>query len=180
VAYYDPYVPVIRPTREHPHWAGTRSVNWDRETRGGFRRGDHRHQPSGGQLSGTGRLVAVHRGHAQRAGWRENQTGPGLEGFGAVTTRQVIELIQRILKPNRRFEFWKEDAEFYLHGGQGAAFQLCSGCFKIAGHRRENPAGGKGFGRFSASLDRGGRRIGLSLNLSLFSRLEYKRRRPAP
>ena len=32
VAYYDPYVPVIRPTREHPHWAGTRSVSWDRET----------------------------------------------------------------------------------------------------------------------------------------------------
>ena len=32
VAYYDPYVPVIRPTREHPHWAGTRSVSWNRET----------------------------------------------------------------------------------------------------------------------------------------------------
>ncbi|MDB6064615.1 MAG: wbpA 1 [Pedosphaera sp.] len=32
VAYYDPYVPVIRPTREHPHWAGTRSVVWNRET----------------------------------------------------------------------------------------------------------------------------------------------------
>jgi UDP-N-acetyl-D-glucosamine dehydrogenase len=32
VAYYDPYVPVIRMTREHPHWAGTRSVNWDRKT----------------------------------------------------------------------------------------------------------------------------------------------------
>ena len=32
VAYYDPYVPVIRPTREHAHWAGTRSVNWNRET----------------------------------------------------------------------------------------------------------------------------------------------------
>jgi UDP-N-acetyl-D-glucosamine dehydrogenase len=31
VAYYDPYVPVIRPTREHAHWAGTRSVNWDRQ-----------------------------------------------------------------------------------------------------------------------------------------------------
>ena len=30
--YYDPYVPVIRPTREHPHWAGTRSVSWNRET----------------------------------------------------------------------------------------------------------------------------------------------------
>ena len=36
VAYYDPYVPVIRPTREHPHWAGTRSVAWDRETIGRF------------------------------------------------------------------------------------------------------------------------------------------------
>ena len=31
-AYFDPYVPVIRPTREHAHWAGTRSVNWDRQT----------------------------------------------------------------------------------------------------------------------------------------------------
>ena len=32
VAYYDPYVPVVRPTREHPHWAGTKSVTWDRAT----------------------------------------------------------------------------------------------------------------------------------------------------
>ena len=32
VAYYDPYVPVIRPTREHPHWAGVKSVSWDRRT----------------------------------------------------------------------------------------------------------------------------------------------------
>jgi UDP-N-acetyl-D-glucosamine dehydrogenase len=30
VAYYDPYVPVIRPTREHPHWAGLKSVPWTR------------------------------------------------------------------------------------------------------------------------------------------------------
>jgi len=30
VAYHDPYVPVIRPTREHPHWAGVRSISWDR------------------------------------------------------------------------------------------------------------------------------------------------------
>jgi len=30
VAYYDPYVPVIRPTREHPHWAGIKSVSWDK------------------------------------------------------------------------------------------------------------------------------------------------------
>lgn len=31
VAYHDPFVPVIRPTREHPHWAGTPSVAWKRE-----------------------------------------------------------------------------------------------------------------------------------------------------
>ena len=31
VSYHDPFVPVIRPTREHPHWAGTRSVEWNRE-----------------------------------------------------------------------------------------------------------------------------------------------------
>jgi UDP-N-acetyl-D-glucosamine dehydrogenase len=32
VAYYDPYVPVIRPTREHPHWAGMKSISWDKDT----------------------------------------------------------------------------------------------------------------------------------------------------
>ncbi len=32
VAYYDPYVPIIRPTREHAHWTGTKSVEWNRET----------------------------------------------------------------------------------------------------------------------------------------------------
>lgn len=30
ISYYDPHVPVIRPTREHPHWAGLRSVNWEK------------------------------------------------------------------------------------------------------------------------------------------------------
>ena len=29
VAYYDPYVPVIGMTREHAHWAGTQSVEWE-------------------------------------------------------------------------------------------------------------------------------------------------------
>ena len=29
VAYHDPYVPVIKMTREHPQWAGTRSVDWN-------------------------------------------------------------------------------------------------------------------------------------------------------
>jgi UDP-N-acetyl-D-glucosamine dehydrogenase len=32
VAYYDPYVPVVRPTREHAQWTGTRSVAWNKET----------------------------------------------------------------------------------------------------------------------------------------------------
>jgi UDP-N-acetyl-D-glucosamine dehydrogenase len=36
VAYYDPYVPVIKPTREHAHWAGTQSVAWNRDTVAGF------------------------------------------------------------------------------------------------------------------------------------------------
>ena len=32
VAYYDPHIPVIRPSREHSHWAGTKSVAWNRKT----------------------------------------------------------------------------------------------------------------------------------------------------
>jgi UDP-N-acetyl-D-glucosamine dehydrogenase len=32
VAYYDPYVPVIKPTREHPQFAGEKSVEWNRAT----------------------------------------------------------------------------------------------------------------------------------------------------
>jgi len=37
-----------------------------------------------------------------------NVTNPGF-----VTTRQVVALIEKILKPTRRFEFWKDDEEFY-------------------------------------------------------------------
>jgi UDP-N-acetyl-D-glucosamine dehydrogenase len=32
VEYHDPYVPVIKPTREHSHWAGKKSVEWNRAT----------------------------------------------------------------------------------------------------------------------------------------------------
>jgi UDP-N-acetyl-D-glucosamine dehydrogenase len=32
VAYYDPYVPVVRHKREYPQWTGTSSVKWDRQT----------------------------------------------------------------------------------------------------------------------------------------------------
>jgi len=36
VAYHDPHVPIIRPTREHPHWTGTKSVKWNRRTIAAF------------------------------------------------------------------------------------------------------------------------------------------------
>jgi UDP-N-acetyl-D-glucosamine dehydrogenase len=36
VDYYDPHVPVIRPSREHSRWAGRRSVDWNSATIGGF------------------------------------------------------------------------------------------------------------------------------------------------
>ncbi|MCC5940059.1 MAG: nucleotide sugar dehydrogenase [Balneolaceae bacterium] len=32
VDYYDPYVPVIKESREHSHWAGKTSVQWDEKT----------------------------------------------------------------------------------------------------------------------------------------------------
>src|SRR5664280_2121004 len=36
VAYYDPYVPVIGPKRDHPQWTGTRSVDWKAKTISAF------------------------------------------------------------------------------------------------------------------------------------------------
>jgi UDP-N-acetyl-D-glucosamine dehydrogenase len=36
VAYHDPFIPVIQPTREHGHWTGTKSVKWSRETISAF------------------------------------------------------------------------------------------------------------------------------------------------
>ncbi len=32
MAYFDPHVPVVRPSREHGHWAGTKSVPWTKES----------------------------------------------------------------------------------------------------------------------------------------------------
>ena len=36
VAYHDPYIPVIGPTREHMKWKGLRSVAWNRRTLAAF------------------------------------------------------------------------------------------------------------------------------------------------
>jgi UDP-glucose 4,6-dehydratase len=41
-----------------------------------------------------------------------NMTNPG-----AVTTRQVVSMIQRILKPNRHFDYWTDDEESRPYGG---------------------------------------------------------------
>jgi dTDP-4-dehydrorhamnose reductase len=35
---------------------------------------------------------------------------------GIVTTRQTVEMIQKVLKPMRNFDFWRNDAEFYSQG----------------------------------------------------------------
>jgi UDP-glucose 4,6-dehydratase len=48
-----------------------------------------------------------------------NVTNPGF-----VTTRQVVGLVEKILKPGKRFEFWLNDAEFYRR----AAKTLRSNC----------------------------------------------------
>lgn len=36
MSYYDPYVPVIKLTREHPHWAGTKSIAWNQASVAAF------------------------------------------------------------------------------------------------------------------------------------------------
>ena len=36
VAYHDPFIPVIGPTREHANWKGVRSVAWNRKTIASF------------------------------------------------------------------------------------------------------------------------------------------------
>jgi dTDP-4-dehydrorhamnose reductase len=42
-----------------------------------------------------------------------NVTNPGF-----VTTRQVVQMIQRIRKPQRTFEYWADDDEFYRTAAQ--------------------------------------------------------------
>jgi UDP-glucose 4,6-dehydratase len=52
---------------------------------------------------------------------RERQAPFGIYNVvnpGVITTRQVVDMIQRILKPDRRFEFWRNDAEFYRFGAR--------------------------------------------------------------
>jgi dTDP-4-dehydrorhamnose reductase len=51
----------------------------------------------------------------------ENQTPFGIYNMtnpGAISTRQIVEMIQRLLKPDRNFEYWSSDEEFYAHGAK--------------------------------------------------------------
>ncbi|HXC36339.1 MAG TPA: sugar nucleotide-binding protein [Candidatus Acidoferrales bacterium] len=43
-----------------------------------------------------------------------NVTNPGI-----VTTRQIVEMIQKILKPLRFFDFWRDDSESHNQGNRG-------------------------------------------------------------
>ena len=36
VSYYDSYVPIIRPSREYAHYAGRKSIEWNKDAVGGF------------------------------------------------------------------------------------------------------------------------------------------------
>ena len=36
IAYYDPYIPTIPPTREHAHYTGKQAIEWNQETVAGF------------------------------------------------------------------------------------------------------------------------------------------------
>jgi UDP-N-acetyl-D-glucosamine dehydrogenase len=36
VSYYDPHIPFIGPTREHSHWAGTKSIAWNKKAVAGY------------------------------------------------------------------------------------------------------------------------------------------------
>jgi len=37
---------------------------------------------------------------------------------GAMTTRQIVTMMQCIVRPDRNFEFWKDDEEFYREGAK--------------------------------------------------------------
>lgn len=55
-----------------------------------------------------------------------NVTNPGW-----ITTRQVIEQIQKILQPRREFEFWENDAEFYARGAKAPRSNCIMDCSKL-------------------------------------------------
>jgi dTDP-4-dehydrorhamnose reductase len=55
-----------------------------------------------------------------------NVTNPGW-----VTTRQVVDKIQQILKLGKQFEFWQDDAEFYKLGAKTPRSNCIMDCSKL-------------------------------------------------
>ena len=68
VAYYDPYVPVIKPTREHPQFAGKKSVEWNRATIENFDVVLIATNHSSVNYHELGRVGAMHSGYSKRHG----------------------------------------------------------------------------------------------------------------
>ena len=79
-----------------------------------------------------------------------NVTNPGF-----VTTRQVVALVEKFLKPAKRFEFWAKRRGILQGRRQNAALQLRHGHVQAAGGGRENPRRGGSAGRFAAKLETG-------------------------
>jgi UDP-glucose 4,6-dehydratase len=55
-----------------------------------------------------------------------NVTNPGW-----VTTRLVVDQIQRVLKPGKKFEFWQDDNEFYKLGAKTPRSNCIMDCSKL-------------------------------------------------
>jgi UDP-N-acetyl-D-glucosamine dehydrogenase len=89
VSYYDPFIPVIRPSREHGHWAGTRSVDWKREVVGKFDLvliSTNHEAVNYRELANWADCIVDTR--KQCHGGHQSQSQPGLEGVKKSCTSQ--------------------------------------------------------------------------------------------
>ena len=86
-----------------------------------------------------------------------NVTNPGF-----VTTKHVVEQIEKILKPARKFEFWANDEEFYKVAAKTPRSNCVMDMTKTAGGGRENSRGGGSARRFAEKLA-----AGITLNFQI-------------
>ncbi len=77
-----------------------------------------------------------------------NVTNPGF-----VTTRHVVEQIEKFLKPKRKFEFWASDEEFYKVAAKTPRSNCVMDVSKLLGGWRENSRRGRSAGRFAEKLE---------------------------
>ena len=71
---------------------------------------------------------------------------------GFVTTRQVVELIEKHLKPARKFEFWANDEEFYKVAAKTPRSNCVMDVSKLLAAGVKIRAGGGSAGRFAEKL----------------------------